>query len=350
MHGLCTAFALRRAGLRRIAVLEAEGPGHERGSSHGQTRITRSSYHEPRFVRLAIEAHTHAWPALEAVLGSGLRVPTPGLFFGPRGGLFDHYLAATLGGGAAVEQTTVERARRQFPLLRIDDDDQVLLDHTAAMVLAAETMARLRSWLHDNDVELRWHSAALHLHDDGGLMRVATKAGAVRARRVVLAAGPWLPHLAGADAAALVVLRQTVGYFDVEAEPTATRAGTFPVWARIGHTAEQFDYGLPDHAGKGLKLARHRTTGAADDPDATPPPIAAEDLLELARARLAVPVRSLRHAERCLYAMAPDADLRVERHPRWPRVVTVAACSGHGFKFAPVIGRRAADLALAIDA
>ncbi|MBL8729180.1 MAG: FAD-dependent oxidoreductase [Planctomycetes bacterium] len=347
MHGLCTAFALRRAGLRRLAVLEAHGPGHDRGSSHGLTRITRSSYHEPRFVRLAIEAH-RAWSALESALGGALRVPTPGLFFGPRGGRFDAYLAATLGSGAAVEQIAVAQARHRFPLLRLADDDRVLIDHTAAMVLAAETMSRLRSWLQANGVELRWHSAATQLRDGGRTMQVETTGGSLQARRVVLATGPWLDRLAGAGLPGLLVLRQTIGYFDLDAPAAATRAGTFPVWARIGRTAEEFDYGLPEHGGVGLKLARHRTAGAADDPDAAAPPIDPAPLLALAQQRFAVPVRGLQRAERCLYTMSADQDLRVEPHPRWPRVVTIAACSGHGFKFGPVIGQQAAERSLAI--
>lgn len=346
MHGLCTAFALRRAGLRRIAVLEAHGAGHDRASSHGATRITRSSYHAPQFVELAIAAHRDGWPALEAALGGPLRLPTPGLFFGPRGGAFDSYLTATLASGAAVEEIDAEVAQRRFPLLRIDGDDRVLLDHTAAVVLAAVTMARLRSWLAANGVELRWHTPARDLHDDGSTMRVDTNTGALRAARVALAMGPWSPRLAGAEMPALLVLRQTVGYFDVDAPAAATAVGAFPVWARIGGGPDEFDYGLPDHDGAGMKLARHRTSGLADDPDAAAPAADPAPLLALARTRLRAPVLGLRRSEHCLYAVTPNQDFVVARHQRWPRVVSIAACSGHGFKFGPVIGRRAADLLL----
>lgn len=346
MHGLCTAFALRRAGLRRIAVLEARDPGHEAGGSHGQLRITRSSYHEPRFVRLAMEARQHDWPALEAALGEPLRIATPGLFFGPRNGPFDAYLIATLASGAEVEAVAVERARRNFPLLRVDDDDQVLLDHSAAMVLADRTMAGLRAWLTEHDVELRWRTPALHLADDASAMRIDTPTEVVRARRVVLATGAWLPRIGGPTTTPIVPLRQTVGYFDVAADAAAITAPAFPVWARIGRAPDEFDYGLPCHGGAGLKLARHRTEGGPDDPDAAPTAADTAALWSLAQARLTVDVRSLRATERCLYAMAPAQDLLVTRHPQWSRVVTVAACSGHGFKFGPVIGRLAAQIAL----
>jgi monomeric sarcosine oxidase len=348
IHGLCAAFHLRRAGVRRLAVLEAGLPGHTHGSSHGQTRITRSSYHDARFVEMAREAHAAGWPALEAALGQPLRVRTPGVFFGPPGP-FDAYLQATLGGAAAVEQIDLERARRDFPLLRFADDDRVLLDHSAAMVLAATTMAGLRTWLVAAGAELRWQTPVRAVRAEADAVTVATDAGDLRAPRVVLAAGPWSARLAATALPPLVVLRQTVGYFDVDAPPEAVAAGVFPVWARIGARTEQFDYGLPSHAGSGLKLARHRTTGDGDDPDAAAPPVDPTSLLALAAERLAVAVRCLRRAEPCLYTMAPGQDFTIARHPASPRLVTIAACSGHGFKFGPVVGRHAAELALSID-
>jgi len=340
IHGLCTAFWLRRAGTE-VVVLEQFGAGHEHGSSHGATRITRSSYHDPAFVKLAAAAHETAWPALEQELGRRLRIATPGVFFGPPAGPFGQYLHATLASGAAVERIDVAATRRRFPLLRIDDDDAVLLDHTAAVVLAGDTMHSLREWLHAHDVELRWHQRVNALEPADGRWRIATASGELHARAVVLAAGAWSPRLASSRP--LVVLRQQVGWFDVEAADAECRPGAFPVWARIGVSANDFQYGLPSHGDAGLKAATHRTAGVGENPDAPPPPLDADALLQLARERFAAPVRSLRHAEHCLYTMTADQSLHVEAAPSPPSMVTITACSGHAFKFAPVLGRTAAN-------
>lgn len=343
IHGLCTAFWLRLRGMRGIVVLDQHGPAHDHGSSHGATRIARSSYHEPGFVRLASQADAHAWPVLERELGQSLRVRTPGLFFGPPAGPFGAYLRATLGSGAAVEAVTPTAASRRFPLLRIGADDAVLLDHTAAMVLAAATMAGLREWLQAQGVVLLWHTKAQQLdaHRDG--VTITTPAGALHARRAVLAAGPWLGALVDGHAS-LVVQRQEVGYFDVEADEEACSAGAFPVWARIGLEPNDFQYGLPSHGGTGLKAAQHRTAGLGSMPDTPAPPVDRAALLALARARFRVPVHGLRSTERCLYTMSADQGFRVAAAPAARRITTIAACSGHAFKFGPVIGKLAADL------
>jgi glycine/D-amino acid oxidase-like deaminating enzyme len=343
IHGLCAAFWLRQAGHSHIAVLDRFGPGHDLGSSHGATRITRSSYHEQEFVRMAHEAHRHAWPALEQALGKSLRVPTPGLFFGPPDGPFGNYLRATMAANDAVQVLATTAARDRFPLLRFDDDDAVLLDHSAAMILAAETMSGLRDWLLANGVEMHWHCPAERIEVHRDSLTITTPNGALRCRSAILAAGADLARLAPELAPTFSVLRQQVGYFSVAAPEEATTAGSFPVWARIGRTANDFQYGLPAHAGAGLKLAQHRTEGPCEAAR-KPPPIAATTLLALARERFAVPVHELTHAESCLYTMTPGQGLQITASPRTPHLLGIAACNGHGFKFGPVIGRRAAML------
>jgi sarcosine oxidase len=140
-------------------------------------------------------------------------------------------------------------------------------------------------------------------------------------------------------------LAQDVGYFAADdADAKAMAPGAFPVWARIGRTAEDFHYGLPSVDGGGLKVAVHRTTGAPCDPDGALPPPDERALLALARARLATTAPRLLRTERCLYTMAAGHDLRVVRADDAP-IVTIAACSGHAFKFGPLLGRTAAELA-----
>ncbi|MEO6596278.1 MAG: FAD-dependent oxidoreductase [Planctomycetota bacterium] len=345
IHGLCTAFWLRRRGLRRIVVVERHGPAHSFGSSHGSTRITRSSYHEPSFVRLAERANAEAWPAIERAIGRVLRVATPGVFFGPEDGPFGDYLRATLGTSTSVEQVATDLARNRFPLLRFEPGDSVMIDHSAAMLLAAETMQGLRDWLQAQGVELRWNTVATHIDAQQGHVDVALAATTLRARTAVLAAGPWLSTLMETPPEPLVVLRQTVGFFDVDAPEEDCIAGVFPVWARIGRGSDDFHYGLPSNAGTGLKAAVHRTRGIASDPDAAPPPVDEGALMAVARQRFAVPVRGLRAAEHCIYTMTRSQDFHVGRQPTSPNLITIAACSGHGFKFGPIVGDMAADLA-----
>lgn len=343
IHGLCAAFWLRQRGHQRIAVLEQHAADHDLGSSHGSTRITRSSYHEAQFVRLATAAHRDGWPALERALGRALRIPTPGVFFGPPDGPFGAYLRATLAASDQVEAVPRDIAARRFPLLRFEPDDAVLVDHSAAMLLAAATMAGLREWLLAAGGELHYQTPVVALRPTPDAIEVVAADRTWHGRGVVLAAGAGTARLLPTAVPRLRVLHQQVGYFDVDAAPDTLAAGAFPVWARIGRTQNDFEYGLPAFDGAGLKAALHRTDGP-DEAHQALPPIDAPALLALANRRFARPVRALQRTERCRYTLTDDQGFVVAPAPHDPRLVVVAACSGHGFKFGPEIGRQAADL------
>jgi sarcosine oxidase len=341
IHGLCTAFHLHRRGVRDIMVVDRFHDGHQQGSSHGQTRITRSSYGDRRWVALAQRVHQTGWPELAAELGSKLLMPTPGLFFGPPEGLFGNFLAATLGSGATVERIVPSQARQLCPLLRIDDGDAVLLDHTAAVVAAERTMAGLRQWCDAQQI-VRWNKLRVRsIRREHGAWVADGDQACLRARCMVLAAGAGVAELLPEESTRLVALRQHVGYFQPPLPAPALAPGFFPVWARIGLAANDFHYGLPEFGRSGVKLAQHRTVGSPDDVDALG--VAADEtrLRQLAHDRFVLPA-DLVGSETCLYTMAPDEELTVRRVA--PGLVVITACSGHGFKFGPEIGRQAAAM------
>src|SRR5687767_9743205 len=94
INGLATVWWLLRRGVKRVAVVERGTIGHDRGSSHGRSRITRSAYADGLYLKLVQVAHAEAWPALEADAGERLLHPRDGCFFGPKQGKFRDYLEA----------------------------------------------------------------------------------------------------------------------------------------------------------------------------------------------------------------------------------------------------------------
>lgn len=203
IHGLCTAFHLHRMGVRDILVVDRHADGHAHGSSHGHTRITRSSYADRRWIELAQQAHRRGWRELSAELGAQLLFPTPGLFFGPEAGPFGAFLTATLGSGTDVERIGVPQARELCPLLRIADDDAVLLDHTAAMVAAERTMTGLRAWCDAHGIERRTNVHVQGLRREAGVQVAEADCGPLHARRIVVAAGAGTASLVRAEAGRL---------------------------------------------------------------------------------------------------------------------------------------------------
>jgi len=143
---------------------------------------------------------------------------------------------------------------------------------------------------------------------------------------------------------AVHVSRQHIGYFDIG---DAGAFGRFPNWVYVGDEARGLYYGLPAFGRPGIKAALHGVGSGDDDPEDHPGP----DSGAIARVRaflssqLAIPVGDLLHAETCLYTNTPDERFVIGPLPGHANVVVGSICSGHGFKFGPLMGRILAELA-----
>lgn len=348
IHGLSTAWQLARLGGERIALVEQFQFGHGLGSSHGHSRITRSSYRDPLYVELMQHAHGVEWPRLEAASERRLVHPNDGAFFGPADGPFEDYARAVSEIGADVERIDIPEARRRFPLFAFPDAVGVLHDRSGGVIAAAETIAALvrRCWI--DGVHGLEQTRVLGIDPSCDPIEVRTDRGTLRAERVVVTAGAWAERLVPSLAARTTVKRQHVGYFELDAPAEQHRIGRFPVWAYLGPGANGLRYGLPEFGSAGVKAALHTLAGPADDPDQVLGPD--EEILgrtqRFLAEQLSVPIRRRLHAETCWFTSTASEDFILDRVPGCDRVWIGAACSGHGFKFGPLIGRILAELAL----
>lgn len=346
--GLSAAWWLSRRRGVSVRVLERFGLDHDRGSSHGASRISRTTYIEARYVRMMQVALAESWPRLAAELGVQLHHPAPGCFFGPHDGLIARYAAAVAEVGAPVSPLTPAQAREVFPAVRFRDDDVVLSDATASVVAARRTMEALWAYLPTRGVSLEPHTPVTGLDTHQGLVRIHTASGRVlEADRVIVTAGAWTGQLIPELAPSLSVTRQTVGYFKL-ASPQQGRLPHFPVWIHLGQRFEEVHYGLPEFGAPGIKAAHHLTTGPGDDPDGEAPD-PAEALSALRRfmdAHFTVPIVGLHRSERCFYTCTEDEGFIWESLPERPQIIVGAGHSGHGFKLAPLAGQVLAELAV----
>jgi sarcosine oxidase len=320
--GLATAWALQRAG-REALVLEQFRIGHTHGSSHGAGRIFRLAYDEPEWVRLAQEA-LGLWRELERESGETLLELT-GLVDMP---LDPGVLVATLDAcGAKHELLDAGEVGRRFGIST--DCREVVFQPEAGIVLADRALPAFRAGARVRE-ETRVH--ALVPHEDG--VGVETDGGSIEASVAVVAAGAWAKPLladAGIDLP-VVPTRETVAYFEL--------ADRRPVPSVIDYGNREA-YGLT--AGPGLvKVGIHRS-GPPTDPDEPGTPdeaivrFAADWAARTFRLAQPEPVS----VETCLYTNTADTRFVLERHGP---VVVCSACSGHGFKFAPAVGQRVAEL------
>jgi monomeric sarcosine oxidase len=334
--GLATAWhASRRTGTT-VRLLEQFALGHNNGSSHGRVRIARSTYPDSGYVRLMTRARKSAWKSLEEELGHSLIRPVPGCIFGPKGGLVDTYQAGVADGGVSVNCLNKKNARTLFPSLALDNQ-MVLSDPTVGLINAQATCDGLRSLALANGVCIVSNTHVVALESTADCIKVRTGTTTYCAERVVVAAGSWTGKLVPELCSRLMVHRQDVGYF-VACDGTTHPVGDL-AWIYLGHSNNDVYYGLTDRADT-LKAAHHRRSGPTDKPDdmSTNSQKALQQLDSFVHHNFHAKL-TRQEADTCLYTSTKSDDFILDTHPADPRIVVGAGFSGHGFKFAPLIGQ-----------
>ena len=349
LAGAATAWELARRGVTTLLV-EAFRPGHRQGSSHGSSRIFRRSYADPLYVELAAQA-ADCWDELESDAGTRLRHRVGMLDFGARRDpvRLAGQLAAA---GVPHELLSAREAAERWPQLRYDGGpvlhhpDAGRLDADATVAACVERAvaygAELRSGTRVSRLE-RLPSGQVRLHGPG------LDHTPVRAERVVVAAGAWLPGFGlPFRLPPLTVTQHEVFHFRRRDGAAPAPA---PEWPAFIHAAGPLQaYGLPSGAdgggvGGAFKVgltARGRSTTAGTRSGVVEP-LVRHAVSDYVRHRLPG-LDPLPFAESsCLITSTPTRDFVLDRAGS---LVIVSACSGHGAKFAPLLGRMAADLAL----
>jgi monomeric sarcosine oxidase len=342
INGLACVHHLLERGVKRIALLEQFKALHARGSSHGFSRITRTTYSSPRYVELIQVAHREDWPRLERAAGKALLHPCAGAFFGPG---IDVYLDSLRQVPEVLSEIDVlepSEARRVFPAFRFPDSEHIVRDRSCAVVAARETLECLLERAMSAGVELREHCRVNRLGHGSGSLTLETSAGEISCGQLIVTAGPWTDRLVSPLSSRLRVAHQEVGYF-------APGSSALPVWIYAGCKEDESFYGLPEFGRPGLKVARHRTGCHGDDAEAQrSPEISSGGLVDLEHfvaRQFSQPLTCVGY-EPCLYTNTPDEDFVLDHHPDDARIVIGAGFSGHGFKFGPLTGRILVNLLL----
>ena len=338
----------------RVCGLDRFPPGHDRGSSHGQTRLIRMAYFEhPDYVPLLRRAY-ELWHELENMAGRPLLVESGLLMAGPPDG---EVVAGALA-SAAIHNLPVERlssgdAMARWPALRLPEDWAAVHEARGGYLFveecvrahAAEAVRRGARIEHGSAVR-GWQMVGPT--DQGGHVVVETDSVRYAADRLVITAGAWAADLLKLPSLPLHVLRKSLFWYRPAAIAAVDyTAGHLPCFAFDGPTG--FFYGFPSIDARGVKIAEHSGGTTVTDPLHVDRGI---DLHERARveAVLAAHLPGMRgvptdHAA-CLYTMSPDGHFVVGLHPQHDKVAIAAGFSGHGFKFASVMGEILADLTL----
>ncbi|HEV3022221.1 MAG TPA: N-methyl-L-tryptophan oxidase [Pirellulales bacterium] len=334
---------LARRGARVIG-LDRFDPGHDRGSSHGVTRIIRQAYYEhPDYVPLVLRAY-ELWAELSRQCGIALVSEVGLLQVGPPDGeVLGGVLASAARYGLDVERLEARAILARWPGFRVGDALAGVFERRAGFLrVEACVMAHVAQAV-AHGAQLRVGCQVQSWRADGAGVVVDTSQGRFAAGALVIAAGAWAAEMLDGLGLAFEVRRKPVFWFAGGAEYRAEHCPCF-----LFETSSGIFYGMPQIDEWGVKAAEHTGGAVVDDPSALDRRLDPADQSRVENFLSAhlprVVAGPTRHSV-CMYTMTRDAHFVVDRHPLHPQVVFAAGLSGHGFKFVPVLGEALADLA-----
>jgi len=342
--GSAAAYHLARRGANVVAFEQYE-LGHVRGASHDTSRIVRTSYGAPEYVRLAQSAYRD-WADLEQESGERLLTITGGVIFIPTDGPYSasDFTAALTECDVPHELLTPAEVHARWPQFRLPENVETVYTPDSGIAHASRTVATLQLRARALGADIRDRTAVEALIPDGDGVIVRTANGDVRATKVVLAADAWANTLLEPLGAAipLDIMQEQVTYFHPE-DPAPLGTDALPVW--IWEDDECY-YGFPTFGEPTVKAARDVSENRMTPENRTfvPSRKLADELGEFVNGLLPGAGPELRTVT-CQYALTPDRRFVLGPLPEHPDVI-VALSAGHGFKFTPAFGRILAELAL----
>ena len=340
--GAAAALAASRAG-RRVIVLDRFNPPHTGGEHHGERRMFRTAYYEHAdYVPLLRRAFA-GWKQLEQESGESIFAVTGAVYAGPAGGevvpnsrraAAEHSIPhrhlsrddlLKMWPGAAVPMNTIGLAEEPAGFLRCEAAVAAMLRLAVARGAVLRSSEAVESW-----------------HADPGQVEVRTKRRRLAAGALVITGGPGSGSLLSGLDLGLTVTRQIQAWATTPAAAMMRRC-----WA-VERPDGALLYGFPfDPASGEMKFGIH-ARGPTIDPESLSPDVTFDELDDL-RGALGQYFPELEpfdlRATACRYTNSPDSHFFIDRHPQHPNVVFGAGFSGHGFKFAPVIGEVLKELA-----
>ena len=363
--GAATLLQLAKRG-QHVLGIDRWDPPHAMGSTHGETRITRTAIGEgEQYVPLALRSHV-LWREIEAELEiekrDELLVQCGALILGNGAGtawvhgkpdFVRRTIAAAKRFDIPHEAMDAAEVTRRFPQFGLRGDEIACYEPTGGYVRPEACVEAQLILARRHGATILPNTQVTAITRDGAGAAVATTSGDRHlAADVVLAAGAWSAGLAPAPLARhLQVTRQVLHWYEPE-DPAAYEPGRFPVyiWTH-GDDVEDSMYGFPvAHGSQGVKVAMEQYSATIPNPDTLVRDVIQAETDHMHRTHvegrlLGVSPKPIRSAV-CMYTITPDGDFLIARAEN-ERILLVSACSGHGFKHSAGLGEAVAGAIIA---
>jgi sarcosine oxidase len=344
--GSATCYELAKRG-RRVLGLEKYDIPHEMGSSHGHTRIIRLAYYEdPSYVMLLHRAY-HLWREIQEKANEQLLYITGSIDAGPADSwVFKGSWQSCVEHNLPHEVLTGKELAERFPGYQLSHDTMALyqpeggfLTPERCIVTYVNAAVAMGAEIHGREEMLEWQPLP-----DGGV-RVFTTRDVYEADRLVITAGAWDANVLDFLQGLAVPERQVLAWLQ-PTRPEHFRLDNFPVFNLL--TTEGRYYGFPVYGIPGFKFGKYHhfeETGRPEQIDRHEYDYDEEMLRDFAARYFPTGCGATTSLASCMFTNTPDGHFIIDLHPTYPQVSFAAGFSGHGFKFASVIGEIMADMA-----
>jgi sarcosine oxidase len=345
-HGSSTIYQLVRRGFDVIGIDQFQPP-HAMGSSHGPSRIFRMAYKEGSDYVPLLRRSRELWLELNEKFDRPSFDTTGGLFMGhPSGRAMTGMQSASREQDVEIHMMTPEEVRAKYPSFKIPDGWEAIFDPNSATIfpeVAVEAHLNLAreagAKLHFNEKMENWSASS-----DG--VSVRTSDGTYEADSLIITTGVWAPGMLGDFQLPLEIERVSLWMVEPKANAEFFKGGSFPNASfEIG---EKYPLYMQGDYGTGVKLAldHHGTPTTADTVDRETNQEDHDKIFEHIRRFVPDLDGKILDSAVCMYTNTPDLNFVVDKHPAHDNVIIGSVCSGHGFKFAPVMGEILTDLAV----
>ena len=348
--GSATAYQLARRG-KRVLGLERYTPAHNLGSSHGKSRIVRQAYFEhPAYVPLLMRAY-ELWEQIEQETGKNLLTLTGGLMLGlPESETVAGSILSARKHGLEHELLDAREIKRRFPPFQPSQETIALYEKKAGFVHPEHSVSahlqratELGATLHFEEPALSWEASS-----SGSRVCVTTAKGCYEAEKLAIAPGAWAGDIFNFDLP-LTVERQVMYWFDPVGGIEPFLPEHFPIYIWEAEDQVKF-YGFPAQGGKqdGVKVAffYKGVPCTAETIDRTVEVAEIQQMRQYLAERIPALNSDCLQTSTCLYTNTPDFHFVIAPHPQYSQVAIASPCSGHGYKFASVVGEILADLVI----
>jgi sarcosine oxidase len=343
--GSATAYYLARRG-KRVLGLERFGIPHNMGSYHGHTRIIRLAYYEhPSYVWLLRRAYA-LWREIQREVNEQLLYITSSIDAGPEDGwVFKGSLESCKLHDLPHAVLTSSELKQRHPGYDLPHDHLALLQPEGGFLTPERCVVSYVMAAQSRGADIHAHEKVLKWEPLEGGVRVRTDRGTYEADKLVVTAGAWDADLLDVLQGLAVPERQVLAWLQ-PTRPERFRPDTFPVFNL--QVDEGRFYGFPVFGVPGFKFGKYfhlGETNHADEIDRQPHDYDEQLLRRVAKRYFPDGCGPTMNLQTCMFTNTPDHHFIIDTHPEYPQVCIASPCSGHGFKFASVVGEIMADLA-----